>query len=751
MAKKFFSILLCIVIAFCSMPMVLAQDAEASLYTVYGDGMLFEQNKDAILSGTSKASSVIKAELFNSENILVTSGEAVADANGKFNVSFVAPAGSYEEYTIVLTADSVEFDKLENIVFGELWLASGQSNMEYSLNQTPTGSQMKEQNKKLSKWLRVLLVPTIPEYNGSKALLPVEPQDDIKNAKWVNGEDADIYKMSGVAYFFAEDLMKELDMPVGILNCSLGGSTIISWISRDAIDNDAEVKNLLLSRKHYYDKETWDETTRNIYYDMTGNFNTKINAIKNFRPTGMIWYQGESDLVYKYTPEQYAAQFDLLQKSYSELFGFEDKLMPIVYTQLASYIYSEDGGFELPAWNENYVAMQREYSDSRAVISISDVSLSCTPKGGFIHPQTKEPVGQRMAYAAQGLVYNANYDYSAPYMDSYEIIGSDVYLKFKNVGDGLVANGKEIIGFAICGANGIYIPADTELISADTVKVSSDAILKPISVTYAYAPKNDRSNLFATNNSNMTMPVSCFITKEVDDPHYWVDKPWADCEEAEHFQNYYTVVADMHPTWQSKDCEIDFNTKSAYKGTNGLNITSSANTFSVNNVMSFLDDSETRNHFEIDADYSDYKTMSFYVKNNGDAPITLSAVRFYSEAVLWYDAEIVSADSTETVIPADNEWHLITADLNSLYLMGDKKGFIYTNNLLDEVKAIKLVFTSEGNSDISVDEFNFGVEGADTNLKLNKNYSFFGSILSFIKAIFPAFIEWLLPVIKNLV
>ncbi|MBQ6708968.1 MAG: hypothetical protein IJM97_08480 [Clostridia bacterium] len=750
MTKKLLSIVLCIVIALCTMPVVLAEDANASLTSVYGDGMLFAQNKEAILSGTASADTVIKAELFDSENTLVTSAEAVTDENGKFEVSFTAPAGSYEEYTIVLTADGVEFEKLENIVFGELWLASGQSNMQYPLSQTPGGLEMKNQNKKLSKWLRVLLVPATPEYNGSTALLPADPQENIKNLRWVNGEDSAVYETSGVAYYFAENLMKELDMPVGILNCSLGGSTIISWISREAIDNDVEVKELLQSKNYYYDKETWDESVRNIYYDMSGNFNMKVNAIRHFRPTGMIWYQGESDLMYKYKPEQYASMFDLLQKSYSEVFGFENKLMPIVYTQLASYLYS-DKGFELPAWNSNYVDMQREYSDSRAVITITDVSLTYTPKGGFIHPETKEPVGKRMAYAAQGLVYGADYDYSAPYMDSYEIIGTDVYLKFKNVGDGLIVNGEEVNGFAICGANGIYIPADAEIISKDTVKVSASAILKPISVTYAYAPKNNRSNLYASNGENLTMPVSCFITKEVSKPHYWVDKPWADCEEPEEFQNYYAYLAKMYPNWVGKDCDLDYNTKSAFKGTNGLNITSDSNKFAINNIMSDLDDSETKNILEIDADYSDYKTMSFYIKNNGDTPITLSAVRFYSEAVLWYDAEIVSTDSTETVIPADNEWHLVTADLNSLYLMGSKSGFIYTNNLLDEVKAIKLVFTADGNSDISVDEFNFSAEGVDSDLKLNKNYSFLRSTMDFIKAIFPAFIEWLLPVIKNLV
>ena len=261
MSKKILSIILCIVITLCSMPVVFAQSTDAELYQVYADGMLFGQNKDAILSGTATVGTVIKAELFNSESTLVANGEAVADADGKFNVSFVAPKGSYEEYTIVLSADGTEFDKLENVVFGELWLASGQSNMQYSLNQTPTGSQMKNENKKLSKWLRVLKVPYAPENMN----LPVNPLDDIGGTEWVNGEDSGIYTMSAVAYFFAEELMKELDMPVGILNANLGATTIRSWLSREAIESNPDTLITLTNGKKFVVRESEKEIIHSIH------------------------------------------------------------------------------------------------------------------------------------------------------------------------------------------------------------------------------------------------------------------------------------------------------------------------------------------------------------------------------------------------------------------------------------------------------------------------------------------------------
>ena len=750
MTKKLLSVILCLVIAFCAMPFAFAQEASASLTSVYGDGMLFEQNKEAILSGTASAGASIKAELFDSENALIASAENLTDENGTFSVSFISPAGSYEEYTIVLSADGVEFERLENVVFGELWLASGQSNMQYSLSDTPTGTQMQAENKKLSKWLRVFMVPPTPEYNGNSKLLPVDPQENIAGAQWIDGEDSAVYGMSGVAYFFAEDLMKDLDMPVGILNCSLGGSTIISWISREAIDNDSQVSALLKSKNFYFDRETWDESVRSIYYDMTGNFNMKVNAIRHFRPTGMIWYQGESDLMYKYKPEEYGAMFDLLQNSYSEIFGFEDTKMPVIYTQLAAYMYTKKGGFELPEWNAYYAEMQKKNPDSRAVITISDLPLTYRDYSGFIHPESKEPVGQRMSYAAQGLVYGADRDYTAPSVNSYEIKGRDIYITFDNVGDGLKVNGNKLIGFTISGANGIHVPAETEIINSNTVKVYSDSILKPISASYAYCVKNDRSNLYATDNGKLTMPVTPFVAGETDNPHYWVDKPWADCEEATVFQNYTNDFSGYGPTWESKNCEIDFNSDSAFSGENGLNIKSSENSFSVNNVMSFVDDLEIRRMREMDTDYSDYKTMSFRIKNNGENPITLVTVRFYSHSVTWYAAQNIETGTTDTVIPADGEWHTITLDLNSLYLTNAQNGLIYSNNMLDEVKEIRLVFTAEGDSDVSVDEFTFGIEGYDATLQYNQDFSFFGSISTFFRELWPSVVEWLSKIFETL-
>lgn len=386
-----------------------AEKSMAKLYNVYGDGMLFEQNKEAVFAGTSKPDSEITAELYNGDK-LVASGKSVALKDGTFEVSFIAPSGSYDEYTVILKENSSEFATLKNVVFGELWLASGQSNMMYPLSQSRTGREMFANRQLLSEHLRVLLVPGYPGNTVTPEFTYADPQLNIEGAQWVTGENLAVYNVSAVAYFFAADLMKELDMPVGILNASLGGSAIASWLSREAIDGDAEVKNDFVSNGLYIEQSDWDTNGQNVYTDMTANYNHKIEALKNFRPSGMIWYQGESDI--GSSGDRYSRAFDLMQRSYSELFGFENGLMPIIYTHLASFLYSDDT-FMIADRNIDFTEMQKMRPESRATVTIYDVPLTYIPEAGAIHPECKEEIGERMAFAAKSLVYGDDESYTA--------------------------------------------------------------------------------------------------------------------------------------------------------------------------------------------------------------------------------------------------------------------------------------------------------------------------------------------------
>ena len=734
MFKKIISVLIVLSMIFAFMPAAFAEGTTAKLYAFFGDGMLFKQNEEAVISGTAAPGSKITAELYNAENILAASGETDTLSDGTFAVAFDAPAGGYDEYTVVIKCNNAEFAKLKNVVFGELWIANGQSNMQYPLAQAKRGREMFANQQKLSKNLRVLLVPAIPEYKGSVELAPVDPQKDIPGAQWVTGENFAAYSMSAVAYFFAEELLEELDMPVGILNVPLGGTSIASWISREAIDGDAQVKNDFVSSGDYIEKSEWNEKDFNISVDMTINYNLKMEALKNFRVSGMIWYQGESDIMMGWSGERYARAFDLMQRSYTELYKYQAGLMPIVYTQLAPYYYS-DGGYNLTDMNIAFTDIQKQRPESRAVVSVNDIPVTFIPEAGLIHPECKEEISDRMAYAAMGMVYGKYETYTAPTLKNAEIRNGSVYISFNNIGNGVKSKGDTVYGFTLCGKDGVYVQANAEIIGENSVRVWSENIPEPCSASYAYCVSNQRANLYSTDDNGFAMPVSPFVTDKNYGAHYYKDKIWADCEDELIWHTETDSVSKFYPSWTSENADIFASVNDAYSGEKGMNIKAKGKSFSVNPILTYENDGKATAFLDTDTDYSDYSEMSFYVKNNGKNDSVFDGIKFIKNSVIWY-----SAISDET-IPADGEWHKITVNLNRVHLFGNECGFGYTNEILDDVINFAFLFSSsEENSDIGFDCIRFTPSTEKVSAGFDAEISDADTPFEFVSALFVRFI-----------
>lgn len=735
--KKFISLILAAMMCFGFSSITMASGTSATLYAgIYGDGMLFQQNKHAVFAGTAKEDADITAELISADGAVAAKGSAVAK-DGTFEVSFLSPSGSYDEYTVVLKENSAEFARLNDVVFGELWLSSGQSNMQYPLAQSKVGREMYENEEKLSKWLRALILPSYPGNTATPDFTYAEPQCSIDGARWVTGEDPYIYNMSAVSYFFAESLMQELDMPIGILNASLGGSSIISWLSREAIDGNSDFKNALVSNGSYIEMTDWVADEQNIYIDMAANYNHKIEALGNFRPSGMIWYQGETDV--GKSREYYARAFDLMQKSYSEHFGYENALMPIIYTQLASFLYNEDT-FVIPDRNLVYTEIQRADPDSRAVITIYDIPLTFSPEVGAIHPEHKQEIGERMAFAAENLVYGGGNPHSAATVKSYEIRDGAVYVTLDGTGDGLVCPDRELYGFAVCGENGVYVQAQAEIVLPDTVKIWSEYVPSPKSASYAYSISNMRSNLYASVNGAPSLPVSQFITDPAIGTHYWVDKQWADCNDEQiwHLMQGNDEYIKFYNSWVADGADV-------FCSDGVLNINSSGETFSVSPLMTY---ENSKLFHDADTDYSGYGKMTFLVCNNGKNDVKLEKVKFTANALRWYAPEVDGTKDVEAVIPADGEWHLITVDLNSLYLYGNEGGASYPSGRLSKVSGISFEFSGSGESDIAIDNIRFAPSEGKNRMQFDSDFSNADTVLEKIAAIFVTLIGMLISIFR---
>jgi len=703
--KKHLSLFIALILVIFTVVPAFSAAPSERLYNVYGDGMLFQQKAEAVLSGLGKAGDKISCTVKNSIGEVYAETSSTVGSDGVFKVSFNAPAGSYEEYTIILKADNVVFDTLENIVFGELWLSGGQSNMQLELRYSSTGKEMLVNGTTGSKNVRYFYSAPSPEYNGNTNNLPYNPQTEIPGCCWFDGTDSRIFDISGVGFFFAEKLQKDLGMPVGLLSGSLGGSSITAWIPRDVIEADKSVKIDLGSS--YISEKNWKEDgSLSVMTACSGMYNKKIAPLENFRPKGMIWYQGESDASWDHG--RYSRLFDTLQDSYAEKFNYDGDF-PIVYSAVCDFSFGSNDTFKLIS--SEFAEMQTFRPESRAVISLSDIPLTFWVPTQACHPIEKKPVGERMAYAAQGLVYGADNCVSAPNLKKSEIKDGSVYLTFNYCGDTLKAKGDRIYGFTICGKDGIYLPAEADIVSNDTIRVYSDSVKNPKAAMYANGLITGRCNLYAYKDGEYIWPVLPTVTDWSRTENIWTDFGWTDCDTDEIWRTETLTISDYYKIWESKNAEVEISPDSAFKGNGGLSIKADSEKFSVSPITEYVNEENEKNIFlEFNQNWANYKTMSVMVRNDGDSDIIFSGLKIYKENGKFVTPLINGTKNCNTVIPADGKWHEVTFNLNTMLLNGKKLPVAASRTYLTDVIDVEFCFEGE-NAQISMDEISFETSG----------------------------------------
>jgi len=702
--KKSISVVMALVLMMCTLAVgYAATETSAKLYPFYGDSMVFRQQKEAVLAGTAAPGSRITAELTDSKGTIIRKAEAVTPENGVFEVGFTAPAGGFEEYSISLYENGRLSDRLSGVVFGEVWLASGQSNMEYVLAADINWPQMCEAGDFGTQNVRFLYVPSIPE-GGMTAT----PRETLSGCMWIKGGTNEIGCVSAVAYYFANKLAEDINMPVGIISNALGGSYISTWISKAKIDSDEVATNYLRRINRYHTETDYISGDITPTNGMCGNYNVKIYPLRRFKLSGMIWYQGETDLFSNCNYGEYGEMIKLLQEENTETFGYDDGLLPFIFTNIASYNYPDSIRAEQD-FNAEFADIQNALPESRALSTISDVSLSFLGAGS-IHPNTKQPVGERMAVCAENLVYGGEGEYTSAVVDKVSIKENAVEVTFKNVGSGLICDGKVLKDFAVCGKDGIYYKAEAEIISADTIRIHSDLVENPVSATYAISIVNNRANLWSGNNGEKFMPVCPFITDRNYSGNYYYEMPWTDCD-SNQFWRLATNDSSIgeYDIWQTENCSAAVSEDAAYKGDGGLSVTSVNRSFSVYERF-YLENGRNDIEFtEESTDWSRYKTLSFRVRNNGSKDIKLKSVAISVGNITQACPTVNGEDEIGCTIPADGEWHEVVLNLNRMYLFGNAQAFCVKAEKLKDVKELKLNFTSDGAADMDIDEFDFGI------------------------------------------
>ena len=708
--KKVLSVLLAAVMLLGLLPAAFSSAAStARLYNVYDDGMIFQQNAEAVFAGTAQPGARIQAQLKDASGAVVASGESAADADGTFSVSFASPAGSFEEYTVTLSADDAPFRTLSHVVFGEVWLSSGQSNMQYPYAQAEDYVAPADAVTGEKRFIRLFLSPGLVAYNGSENNLPANPQNEIPGCCWFDANDPRCDGFSAVSYFFALDLAEKLDVPVGVVALPLGGSSILTWLSRETVESSPVITSRAKANGEYYSSEAWQERGVAMgekgptnFLTMTTQYNKKVWAVRHFRYAGMLWYQGETDI--GWTDAEYAEAMDLMQDSYSALFEYNGTL-PLIWTQLASYYYSSNEDNTLR--NIAFADMQQARPGARALVTSYDYPATYVEAAGSIHPQTKKPIGERMSFAAERLVYGKAGDYTLPTVENYKIENGGITVTLRDTGDGLLCDGASLRGFSIAGNAGVYVRADAEITGKNTVFIHADEVPAPMSAAYAFAITSDKANLYATEVGKKTLPVSPFMLDRASLTVGYQNNAWTECEEAESWHSLsHTSNNAFYDTWTAKNASAEISPEAAFTGAGGLKINGDGR-FSVSPLTTIRPDKKKEVLTDLNDDWRNYNSLSVMVRNDGDAPVTLEGLRIQAAWVFLRTPVVAGTNDTAYVIPADGQWHKICFDFDTVYaadaLLGPP---LDGSNALRDITEVSFCFKGEDAS-LSMDDIRF--------------------------------------------
>lgn len=531
------------------------QVTELTLPTILSDGMVLQRDQKIHLWGLTKAGRTITASVAKTSapDVIVREGNAVADGNGRFDIYISeGVSASFDSYIITID-DGNSSIAIKDVLFGEVWLTSGQSNMELQLQYIIDGPKFIREACADSAYanLRLYLEPTMPNGKSLGGDYEYLPQFDLPGSRWGKANIKDDVKISSaVSYICAQQMFKQLnedaEVPVAIINTALGATSIEAWMSRDSIDNTTEVVSWLKNiKRNYVSKQDWNKSGGNNYNQMTAMFNEKIAPIAGYSIKGLLWYQGENNMGDQPAADFYSKALPALVEDWSLNWWGYDKPFYCAYIHLnqMEYNYKPDS---IPQFLEGLSTAWSENREYMMQVPIYDLPLTWN-YGSFlykspIHPLDKVPVGERAARIILGNVYGL-YENSLPATyKSMEVRDGSVYVTFENTAGALHAkNDMPIRGFTVCGADRKFVAADAEVVDADTVRVWSSDVSEPVAVTYAYTCFNYSCNLY----NSIDLPVIPFRSDRISSTYYH-SKDWMFADAIELWRDDGLPVTDVN-------------------------------------------------------------------------------------------------------------------------------------------------------------------------------------------------------------
>ena len=318
-----------------------------------------------------------------------------------------------------------------------------------------------------------------------------------KYTAWQQASPESAAVFSAIGYFFGKQLQEILDVPVGIIHSSWGGSFVEAWMSREVLST-------------YQKINIEDANLENANRVQTSLFNAMIHPLIPYTIKGVLWYQGEGN---SSQPKNYKKLFPSMVKDWRTLWGIGD--FPFYYVQIAPFLYGNKNAFKT---NENTAFMREAQLQCLDLIPNSGIAITMDiGDENSIHPPKKKEVADRLLFNALNLSYGyKTVGYAAPIVDAKSVKDGGINLKFKNTLTGLYSK-DELKGFEIAGDDKVFYPATAKILNFKDVFVISDKVPKPVAVRYAW-----RNWVIGTLYDTNLLPVSSFRTDEWDDATHFV-------------------------------------------------------------------------------------------------------------------------------------------------------------------------------------------------------------------------------------
>lgn len=464
-----------------------------SMPSFFSDNMILQRQQPICFYGKANAGTSVEI------NFNLQKQKAVVDENGNWRFLFPAlQVGGPYKAEIKNEQNKINF---KNILIGDVWICSGQSNMAFELKNAINAKPAIYQAAN-NKNLRLLKYKQMAETNNvswDSATLDKINKLHYFSGTWNTTDSNSAADFSAVAIFFANKIAADENIPVGLIQVALGGSPIESWISRYAMEQDEQLVDMLNNwRKSDFFmpwvRERADMNLKNAAnpnqrhpYDPAYNFESAIDSLSHFPVKGVLWYQGESNA---HNAETYPNLFKTMVANWRKSWGAE---LPFYYVQLSS--------IDRPSWpyfREMQFKLQQTVPNVFMAVS-SDLGDSVD-----VHPKQKKEVGERLALLAEKYSYKKNILASGPVIHSAIKQGKDIILDFTSTKKLSTANNQPLTGFELVNDKGIFIPV-RGIISNNKISLPIPGNEKIIRIVYGWKPFT-RANLV----NEAGLPASTF-------------------------------------------------------------------------------------------------------------------------------------------------------------------------------------------------------------------------------------------------